>query len=78
MPCYNFIGTTQNDIAMELTDNVAYSTIGDYNNIEKLQPQRDVAVPGTSPDVPERTTISSSGIYSTVARKNGEKVTVHI
>ena len=53
MPCYNFIGTTQNDIDMKVTDNVAYFTIGDYNKMEKLQPQRDAAVPGTSPDVPE-------------------------
>lgn len=65
---------------IQLSDNAditTYSTIGDYNKKEKLQPQRDAAVPGTSPDVPECTT-TASGIYSTVMRKNGEKVTIHI
>ena len=65
---------------IQLNDNediITYSTIGDYNKMEKLQPQRDAVVPGTSPDVPECTT-TSSGIYSAVMRKNGEKVTVHI
>ena len=107
MPCYNFTGTTQNDIAMESvdtttntvikqtedttyttldhcnagttqpTDNVdtiTYSTIGDYNKVDKLQPQGDAAVPSTSPDVQDYSI--TSGFYSTVARKNGEKVIV--
>ena len=110
MYCYNFIGTTQNDITIENaysttntvinqtedttyntldhfnastmqptdnTDITTYSTIGDYNKTDKFQPQKDAAVSGTSPDVPDCSTITS-GVYSTVTRKNGEKVTIHI
>ena len=72
---YNNLGHINSSTAL-INDNIGvYSTV---NNKEQETHLQFDTTTTTSPNIPDCTTTSTGEIYSTVVKKDGEKVTVHV
>ena len=74
---YNTLGHVNSSTAL-VNDNIGvYNTVAN-NKEQEPHPQCDTTTATTSSSVPDYTTTTTGEIYSTIVRKDGEKVTIHV